>query len=136
MILACHNIHKSFGEHLIVKEGSFHIEEREKAAFVGINGAGKSTIFKMIMGEDPADSGEVVLAKGKTIGYLAQHQTLSSGDTIYEEVKTAKAHLIQMEHQIRSIELELKTLSGDALNARLETYNRLVSTFESMNGYA
>ncbi|RGT74565.1 ABC transporter ATP-binding protein [Ruminococcus sp. AF18-22] len=136
MILACHNIHKSFGEHLIVKEGSFHIEEREKAAFVGINGAGKSTIFKMIMGEEPADSGEVVLAKGKTIGYLAQHQTLSSGNTIYEEVKTAKAHLIQMEHQIRSIELELKTLSGDALNARLETYNRLVSTFESMNGYA
>lgn len=46
MILACHNLDKSFGDHVIVKSGSFHIEEREKAAFVGVNGAGKSTILK------------------------------------------------------------------------------------------
>ena len=52
MILACHNIEKSFGDRVIVREGSFHIEEREKAALVGINGAGKSTILKMIMNEE------------------------------------------------------------------------------------
>lgn len=46
MILACHNLNKAFGEQLIVKDGSFHIEDREKAAFVGVNGAGKSTILK------------------------------------------------------------------------------------------
>ena len=51
MILACHNIEKSFGEEVIVKDGSFHIEDHEKAALVGINGAGKSTILKMIVGE-------------------------------------------------------------------------------------
>ena len=49
MILACHNISKSFGDRIIVQNGSFHIEEREKAALVGVNGAGKSTILKMIM---------------------------------------------------------------------------------------
>ncbi len=136
MILACHNITKSFGEHLIVRDGSFHIEEREKAALVGVNGAGKSTLFKIIMGEEPSDAGEVILAKGRTIGYLAQHQNLSSGNTIYEELKTAKAHLIEMEKQIRAIEVELKNLTGDALKGRLETYNRLVSSFESQNGYA
>lgn len=136
MILACHNINKSFGEHLIVQDGSFHIEDREKAALVGINGAGKSTIFKMIMGEEPSDGGEVILAKGKTIGYLAQHQNLSLGNTVYEELKTAKSQLIEMEQQIRSIELELKNLGKEALKERLETYNRLVSTFEAMNGYA
>ena len=70
MILACHNLNKAFGEQLIVKDGSFHIEDREKAAFVGVNVAGKSTILKMIIGEEPADSGTVVLTKGKTIGYL------------------------------------------------------------------
>ena len=53
MILACHNLKKAFGERVIVREGSFHIEEREKAALVGINGAGKSTILKMIMNEEP-----------------------------------------------------------------------------------
>ena len=50
MILACHNLNKSFGERIIVKDGSFHIEDREKVAFVGVNGAGKSTILKIIIG--------------------------------------------------------------------------------------
>ena len=136
MILACHNIEKAFGEHVIVRDGSFHIEEREKAALVGINGAGKSTILKMIIGEEPLDSGNVVLAKGKSLGYLAQHQTLSSGNTIYEEIKTARADIFELENQIRSIEVELRELSGDALAVRLETYNRLQSEFESRNGYA
>ena len=83
MILACQNIEKSFGEQSIVRNGSFHIEEREKAALVGVNGAGKSTILKMIMGEEPLDGGNIVLAKGKTIDYLAQHQNLAPGNTIY-----------------------------------------------------
>lgn len=136
MILSCHNISKAFGERIIVNDGSFHIEDREKAALVGINGAGKSTILKMIMKEEPLDSGEVILTKGKTIGYLAQTQSLKSGNSIYEEVKTAKSDIIELEKQIRSIEKELKTLSGDALNERLETYNRYMSKFEAENGYA
>lgn len=136
MVLACHNINKSFGEQVIVRDGSFHIEDREKAALVGVNGAGKSTILKMIMKELPADSGDIVWTKGKTIGYLAQHQLLESGNTIFEEIKTAKSALIDMEQQIRSIELELKHLSGDELDGRLQTYNRLTSEFESQNGYA
>lgn len=136
MILACHNIEKSFGEQIIVSHGSFHIEEREKAALVGVNGAGKTTVLKMIIGCEPLDGGEVILAKGKTIGYLAQHQTMQEGSTIYEEVKSAKADILEMEKQLRAIEKELKTLSSDALEARLETYNRLQSEFEARNGYA
>ncbi len=136
MILACHNLNKSFGDHLIVRDGSFHIEDREKAALVGVNGAGKSTIFKMIVKELQPDGGDVILTKGKTLGYLAQHQNLDGCRTIYEELKTAKAHLIRMEEQIRSIEQELKHLAGDELHSRLETYNRLMSQFEAENGYA
>ena len=74
MILACQNINKAFGTDVILKNASFHIEDREKAAVVGINGAGKSTLLKIIIGEMEADSGEVILSKGRTIGYLAQHQ--------------------------------------------------------------
>ena len=136
MILACHNIEKSFGDRVIVHEGSFHIEEREKAALVGINGAGKSTILKMIMNEEPLDGGDIILAKGKTIGYLAQHQNMIPDGTIYEEVRSAKADIIKMEQRIRSIELELKSLSGEELESRLDTYNRLQSEFEARNGYA
>ena len=101
-----------------------------------MNGAGKSTILKMIIGEEPLDGGEVILAKGKTLGYLAQRQDLKSGNTIYEEVKSAKADIFAMEAQIRSIEHELKHLEGEELQSRLETYNRLQSEFDARNGYA
>lgn len=136
MILACHGISKVFDGNVIVDNGSFHIEDHEKAALVGPNGAGKSTILKMIVGELPADSGSVVLTKGKTIGYLAQHQLMDSSSSIYEEVKSAKAHLISMESQLRKIELEMKDLTGSELDRLMETYHRLTAAFERENGYA
>ena len=136
MILACHNISKAFGEQVIVKSGSFHIEDREKVALIGLNGAGKSTILKMIVKEIDTDSGDIVLTKGKTIGYLSQHQNLNSHHTIIEELKSAKAELIEMEKQIRTMELEMKHLHGDALDARLHSYHLLTARFERENGYA
>lgn len=136
MILACHGISKAFEEKIIVDNGSFHIEDHEKAALVGPNGTGKSTILKMIVGELPTDSGNVILTRGKTLGYLAQHQNMNSSNSIYDEVKSAKAHLIAMEEQLRSIELEMKDLSGSELNSRMETYHRLTAAFERENGYA
>ena len=136
MVLACHGITKAFGENTIVTDGSFHIEDHEKVALVGPNGAGKSTLLKMIVGELSPDRGDVILTKGKTLGYLAQHQDMSGSAPIYEEVRLAKADLIEMERQIRSIEQELPALEGEALSARLETYNRLMAEFERQNCYA
>lgn len=136
MILACHNLHKAFGDQIIVKNGSFHIEEYEKTALVGLNGAGKSTLLKMIMKELQPDAGEIILAKGKTIGYLSQHPMPDSERTIYEEVRLAKADIIEMERQIRAIEMELPTLSGEAQESRLAAYHRLMTEFERVNGYS
>ena len=136
MILACHNISKAFGDQIIVKSGSFHMEEREKVALIGPNGAGKTTILRMLMRELEPDSGDIILAKGKTIGYLAQHQELSSDHSILEELKTAKDDIIEMEKQIRAMELEMKHLSGEALENRLHSYHILTERFEQANGYA
>ncbi|MCI8637851.1 MAG: ABC-F type ribosomal protection protein [Coprococcus sp.] len=136
MILACHNLTKAFGEQVIVQNASFHIEDHEKAAIVGLNGAGKSTVLKMIVGELPADEGSVLLTKGKTLGYLAQHQDLMSGRSIYDEVRTAKAKIIEMEQQIRNIEQELSRLSGEELEKKLALYQRLTADFEQADGYA
>lgn len=136
MILSCHDIRKTFGEHVVIDGGSFQIEEHEKAALVGLNGAGKSTLLKMIVGDLPCDGGSVTLAKGRTLGYLSQHQELTSGNTIYEEVRTAKSDLIEMERQIRSIETELKDLEGRDLENRLNTYHNLTSAFERADGYS
>lgn len=136
MILACHNLSKAFGEQIIVENGSFHIEDHEKAALIGPNGAGKSTILKMIMGELSPDSGDVILAKGKTIGYLSQHQELVSGNTIFAEVRTAERRYHPNGGTIRSIETELKHLTGEDLEKRLQIYHTLTAAFERDNGYA
>jgi len=136
MILSCNHISKAFGTDQILSEVSFHIEDQEKAAIVGINGAGKSTLLKIIVGELAADEGEVVLSKGKTLGYLAQHQDLDSRRTIYEELKEVKAPIIEMEQQIRTLEVQMKDASGEALEQMLSAYSRLSHTFELENGYA
>lgn len=136
MILSCQNISKSFGTDEILKEVSFHIEENEKAAVVGINGAGKSTLLKIIMQEESADTGEVVLAKDKTLGYLAQYQDISGHKTIYEEVLDSKREIIEREEKIRQMEAQMNQLQGEELERLLEAYHKLSHDFEQKNGYA
>ena len=136
MILACNNISKSFGIDEIIKNASFHIEEREKAAIVGINGAGKTTLLRIIMGEYQADSGEVVIAKDRTIGYLAQHQNLTGDNTIYDELLSVKKDIIELEQKIRRLELEMHSKEGAELEAVMEAYSKSTHQFELQNGYA
>ncbi len=136
MILSCSHISKSFGTDVILDDISFHIEDYEKAAIVGINGAGKTTLLKIIVGELAADQGDVVLSRGKTLGYLAQHQDLTSHRTIHEELLEVKRHLIDMEERIRTLELEMKHAGGQELEDMLETYTRLNHQFELDNGYS
>lgn len=136
MILACNNISKSFGIDEIIKNASFHIEEREKAAIVGINGAGKTTLLRIIMGEYSADSGEVVIAKDRTIGYLAQHQNLSGDNTIYDELLSVKQDIIDLERKIRKLELDMHGREGAELEAVMEAYSKSTHQFELQNGYA
>ena len=136
MILSCSNICKSFGENDILKQVSFHIEDHEKAAIVGINGAGKSTLLKILIGKLSADDGVVTWAKGASIGYLAQHQDLEGAETIYDALLEVKKPLIQMEERIRSLELEMKSASGDELEAKFSEYSRLNHEFEMADGYS
>lgn len=136
MILACNNISKSFGIDEVIKNASFHIEEREKAAIVGINGAGKTTLLRIIMGEYSADSGEVVIAKDRTIGYLAQHQNLSGDNTMYDELLSVKQDIIDLERKIRKLELDMHGREGAELEAVMEAYSKSTHQFELQNGYA
>ncbi len=136
MILACQNISKAFGVEQILKDISFHIEEKEKIAIVGINGSGKTTLLKIIMGEETADSGQVVLSKDTTVGYLSQHQDISFDNTVYAEMLETKKHILEMETKIRQLELDMKHAEGEKLENILETYNRLSSKYDRENGYA
>lgn len=136
MILACQQISKAFGTHQVLNQISFHIEDNEKATIVGVNGAGKTTLLKIIMGEMSADDGEVIISKGKRIGYLAQHQNTDTDHTIYEEVLEAKKEIIAMEEKIRRLEKDMKDATGDALTSMMNDYSALTHRFELEDGYA
>lgn len=136
MILSCNHISKSYGVETILNDCSFFINDNEKAAIVGNNGAGKSTIMKIIMGELSPDDGNVIIGKDKTIGYLAQYQDLGSNTTIYEEVKSVKQNLIDMEQKLLEYEKEMAKVSGDELSKLIETYTNLEHRFQLLNGYS
>lgn len=136
MILSCQEITKSFGTNTILKDVSFHIEEREKAALVGANGTGKSTLMKIISGEMTCDSGMTVLSKDKTMGYLAQHQDMEQESTIYDVLLEVKRPVMEMESRLRQMEQEMNHLSGSDLQQLMDSYHRLSSRFELENGYA
>lgn len=136
MILSCNHICKSYGVDIILDDCSFFINDNEKVAIVGNNGAGKSTIMKIIMGESNADSGNVIIGKDKTIGYLAQYQDLSSHNSIYEEVKSVKQNIIDMEQKLMDYEKQMSVVSGDELSKLMNSYTNLEHTFQLLNGYS
>ena len=136
MILSCQGISKSFGEKVILEDASFHIEEREKAALIGNNGAGKTTLLRIIMEEIRADAGQVVLAKDKRIGYLAQYQDVQGHLSVYEELLSTKQYIIDMEERLRAMEVQMKNASGEELDRLMNSYTRLTHEFELENGYA
>ena len=136
MILSCNQINKAFLDKDILCDASFFIEDREKAAIVGINGAGKSTLLKIITGELPADSGQVILSKGKTMGYLAQHQDVQGSHTIFEAVMEAKKDIFDLEERIRQIEKQMPQAAGDELTRLMESYSQVTHRFEEAGGYA
>ena len=136
MILSCQKLTKSFGIHTVLDRVNFIINEGEKAAVIGINGAGKTTLFKIITGEYEADSGQVIIAKDISIGYLSQVIDVSSRRTIYEEMVDAKKEIIETEKKIRELEESISRLSGEELSKAMSDYSRLTEQFERKNGYA
>ncbi len=136
MILSCQNIEKAFLEKQVLKNCSFHIEEHEKAAIVGINGAGKTTLLRIIVGELEADAGSVTFSRDVSFGYLSQNAAVNTENTIYEELLSVKKHLLELEEQIRTVELLMDRAQGAELESLMEKYADLTHSFESENGYA
>ncbi len=125
MILSVSDLTKSFGDKAVFKDLSFQIREHEHVAVVGNNGCGKSTLLKVIVGEEPADSGSVVFAKDSTYGYLAQYQDADYPGTIYEYVYHAREDILDMENRLRQMESDMKTVSGDDLTRLMDSYQKL-----------
>lgn len=135
MLLNINKLNKSFGVTPIVQDVSFNIQEGEKVALVGVNGAGKSTIFKMITGELTPDSGDITLSKDATLGYLAQTQDYTSNDTIYDILLEAFADIIRISDEMLELEHTFSSLDEITLNKSLKKYDTLVEELRAKNGF-
>ena len=137
IILALQEIRKSFGTHEVLKGVSFTLQEQDRMGLVGVNGCGKSTLMKIIAGEESADSGSVNIQKGLRIGYLAQQGELSGQETVREVLESVFEPLVRMEEEMRSLEQEMAEHGADAEMLRRlgGRYDALTRAFERQNGY-
>ena len=135
MILQVSNINKYFNDNHILKDVSFHMNEYDKTALVGINGSGKTTLIRIIMNELDKDGGNISLNKGVSVGYLPQNAILDSDATIYEEVLKVKEALISDEQALRDMEKEMGDVKGRELEALMEDYHKLEEAFDRAGGY-
>lgn len=136
MILQCSHINKEFITDVVLNDVSFHINDNEKAAIVGVNGSGKSTLLKIIMGEMPADSGEVIIRKDASVGYLAQNQNFESGKTIIDEMRTAKPEIAELEKRMNTLSEQMNNSQGEKLEELIKQYDNARHRFEQIDGYA
>lgn len=128
-VLDVQNLTLSFGENTLFSNLSFDVQDKEKVGFVGVNGAGKTSLFKVITGEYTPDSGNCFISKNATLGYMQQH-TCSDNKTIWNELVSVFNDLIQIELELDEINEKLK---NDHSKELLERQSYLTDEF-NLNG--
>lgn len=135
MILSLNNVSLSFGDKNILNKISFLVNENDRVALIGDNGTGKTTLLKVITGEYHKDEGDIVFKKDINIGYVSQHQNITSELTVYEELLDSKKDLIEVEERLREMEENLKNVSESEMNSYMDKYHSLSESFEKSGGY-
>ncbi len=134
MLFRLSDVYKSYGSQDILRGLSLQINPGEHVGLVGRNGAGKTTIFRLVNGEETPDSGDVVRAKNLRLGLLAQHVHFEAGSTVHESALAAFGHLQQIEHEMHDLEHRMAEASDD-LDQILERYSELQHRFEREGGF-
>jgi ATP-binding cassette, subfamily F, member 3 len=135
MLFRLSEIQKSYAAKEILRGLSFQINPGEKVGLVGRNGAGKTTVFRVISGEESPDSGDVVKANNLKLGFLEQHVEFDADTTVHEAALSAFERLQKIEHDMRHLEERMATTEGDELEKVYEKYSNLQHEFESEGGF-
>ena len=133
MLIECSNITKSFQGIPLLKDITFKIDDHDKVAIIGVNGAGKTTILKIIAGEENYDSGDLFCNKEITLGYLKQQHDIAMDKTVYDVGLDVFAPLITIENRLRQLENEMTTDHSERI---LNEYDRLTQSFHDKDGYS
>ncbi|RDY25536.1 ABC transporter ATP-binding protein [Romboutsia weinsteinii] len=139
IVLSCNNLNKSFGIDSILENVNFTVNENDKIGIIGVNGTGKTTLFKIISGIYGYDSGDIYTSKDCEIGYLEQNTNFHSDNTIFEEVLEVFKDLIDMEKYLRDLELRIAQEghkdNSPILDKLMNEYSHKLESFSDMNGY-
>ncbi|HEX8324629.1 MAG TPA: ABC-F family ATP-binding cassette domain-containing protein [Tepidisphaeraceae bacterium] len=135
-LIAINNLEKVLGDRLMFDKLAFAIEKGERVGLIGNNGEGKTTLFKMMIGEMNPDVGEVSVPRGTKVGYLKQDVELDPANTLIDEAELAFAELHAVAHDMRELEHKMAEVDGEALEKVLAKYEQLQHDFEDKGGYA
>lgn len=131
-VLSVHNLEMSFSERVLFSQVSFDIEASDKVGFIGVNGVGKTTLFKILCGKTEQTSGDFFTAKNLKIGYMEQHACSNSENTVYDELLGVFSHLIRMEEEIDRLNLDLEMGRSDEKTIMRQT--ELMEEFAAKDG--
>src|SRR6185295_8243520 len=134
MLFRLSDVHKSYSARDVLRGTSFQINPGEHVGLVGRNGAGKTTIFRLVANDESADSGEVVRARGLKLGLLAQHVHFEKGSTVHESALAAFGRLQKIEHEMHELEHRMAD-AGDELEKVLARYSDLQHEYEREGGF-
>ncbi|MBC8569998.1 ABC-F family ATP-binding cassette domain-containing protein [Zongyangia hominis] len=137
MIVSLQSVTKFFGADLIIENCTQNIEPDQRIGVIGPNGAGKSTLLRLITGELSPDEGEISIQRDIRIGYLKQNSGLSRGNTVYEEMRSAFADLIEVGERLQTLEQEMGKIPHDSPRYEeiVQVYAREQARFEARDGY-
>lgn len=130
-ILSAHKLTKEFADRVLIQSADFALEKGDIVGFIGANGVGKTTLFRMIIGGENPSGGEIIKASGIKIGYLEQHVSVSSEKSAYEETLSVFDNLISLEQKLESINQTLLKSSDTSL---IEEQLRLTESFQKQGG--
>lgn len=133
MLIECSNITKSFQGETLLKDITFKIEDHDKIAVIGVNGAGKTTILNILTNQESYDSGDLFKNKELTIGYLKQQHDLDINKTVYECALEVFLPLIKIENRMRELEL---LMANDHSDAIMNEYDHLTHEFQLKDGFS
>lgn len=138
IILSAQHIAKSFGVNAVLRDVSLTVQQGDRIGLVGVNGCGKSTLMRILAGLDAQDGGEISLVRGLRVGYLAQQNMVTSGETVWNELQKVYEQVFAMEKKLRELEDEMAHAHTDAQHfAQLSAdYDRLTQRFEEADGYS
>jgi ATP-binding cassette, subfamily F, member 3 len=129
------NIEKTFGKRVLFDHLSLTIYEGERIGLIGANGSGKTSLFKVLVGQLAIDAGTAAVTSGVKVGYLTQDPAFTPGNTVLDEAELAFSDLHKLAHRLRDLEHAMAEQSGEALEKTLKRYQTAQHDFDVAGGY-